>query len=432
MGMRINWMRRFIGLCMCCCALTVQAQHFADWFENRTLRVDYIFAGDSARQEIYLDKLAVLPQWAGRHKNLDSLFLQGNGQLTLRDETTGKVIYRNAFSSLFQEWQGTQEAARVRKAFENPFLLPFPKRPAQLTVSLMNSRHEVTATLTHRIDPADILIHKLGATPPSHRYVEKGGEVDSCINVAIVAEGYTTGEMDIFYKDAAIATEALFEHEPFKTYKQRFNVVAVGVPSASSGVSIPKKGEWKETAVGSHFDTFYSDRYLTTLNLKKLHDALAGIPYEHIIILANTDNYGGGGIFNSYTLTTTHNPQFRPVVVHEFGHSFAGLADEYFYDDEYVELYPNDVEPWEKNITTLVDFDSKWKKMLPPGMPIPTKASGALRDIYTKVGVYEGAGYRSKGVYRGCEECRMKVNNAPGFCPVCREAISGLIRFYTE
>lgn len=140
----------------------------------------------------------------------------------------------------------------------------------------------------------------------------------------------------------------------------------------------------------------------------------------------------GGGIYNSYTLTTAHHPAFRPVVVHEFGHSFGGLGDEYYYDDEYAAMYSKDVEPWEQNITTLKDFDSKWKDMLPQGTPVPTPASDKKEDLYTKVGVYEGAGYQSKGVYRGCQECRMKINEAPVFCPVCRRALERLIRFYTE
>lgn len=148
---------------------------------------------------------------------------------------------------------------------------------------------------------------------------------------------------------------------------------------------------------------------------------LCGIPYEHIIILANTDTYGGGGIFNSYTLTTAHHSAFRPVVVHEFGHSFAGLADEYYYDDQFSEYYFQDCEPWEQNITTLADFSSKWEDMLP--------ADGSSDAI---VGVYEGAGYQSKGVYRACPDCRMKTNSAEGFCPVCCRAISRLIEFYTE
>lgn len=421
----------FLFVCFVLPSIFCQAQNFEDWFEDRTLRVDYIFAGDSVHQELFLDELCSVPSWAGRRRNLDSLYLQGNGQVIMQDIATGQIIYKTSFSSLFQEWQGTQEAGHVRKSFENSFLLPFPKKTVNVTVQLTNNRREITSTLTHRVDPRDILIRHLGeGRSVPNRFLLKNGYPSQCIDIVFVAEGYTNTEMDIFYKDAEIATEALFEHEPFKTYKDRFNVVAVGVPSTQSGVSIPKKGLWKETALNSHFDTFYSDRYLTTLHLKDLHNILAGIPYEHILILANTENYGGGGIFNSYTLTTTHNPQFRPVVVHEFGHSFAGLADEYFYDDEYTEMYPKDVEPWEKNITTLVDFDSKWKNRLSKKTPIPTKPDG--KNIYSKIGVYEGAGYQSKGVYRPCQECRMKVNDAPEFCPVCRKSIEELIHYYTR
>ena len=256
--------------------------------------------------------------------------------------------------------------------------------------------------------------------------------MEDCIDVAILAEGYTEEEMDLFYKDAEATCEALFAHAPFDKLKNKFNIVAVASPSEDSGVSIPHQGVWKSTAMSSHFSTFYSDRYLTTSRVKSIHNWLAGIPYEHIIILANTDTYGGGGIYNSYTLTTAHHPSFKPVVVHEFGHSFGGLADEYFYSNAPSPLYPYDKEPWEQNISTLVDFESKWKDMVPAGTPIPTPAKKSVDEIFTAVGVYEGAGYTSKGIYRPVTECRMKINEAPAFCPVCQRALERLILFYTE
>jgi hypothetical protein len=234
--------------------------------------------------------------------------------------------------------------------------------------------------------------------------------------------------MDIFYQDAQRTCESLFSYEPFRSMKGKFNIVAVASPSTDSGVSVPRENLWKETAVHSHFDTFYSDRYLTTSRVKSIHNALAGIPYEHIIILANTDVYGGGGIYNSYTLTTAHHPMFKPVVVHEFGHSFGGLADEYFYEDDVMtDTYPLDVEPWEQNISTQVNFASKWKDMLPLGTPIPTPI--AERKKYP-VGVYEGGGYSAKGIYRPAYDCRMKTNGYPEFCPVCQRAIRRMIEFY--
>ena len=413
--------------------LTVQAQNFSDWFEEKTLRTDYIFTGNARQQEVCLDELSMLLQWAGRRHHLSELPLAGNGEITMKDKATGTVIYRTSFSSLFQEWLGEEEATRVKKGFENSFLLPFPKKEAIVTISLKNAHQQVSASLTHEIRPDDVLIHQRGTahiTP--HRYIHQSGSVEDCIDVAILAEGYTEAEMDLFYQDAEATCEALFSHEPFKKLKSRFNLVAVASPSADSGVSIPLKDEWKSTAVSSHFSTFYSDRYLTTSRVKSIHNWLAGIPYEHVIILANTDTYGGGGIYNSYTLTTAHHPQFKPVVVHEFGHSFGGLADEYAYTDAPSPLYPYSIEPWEQNITTMVDFESKWKDMVPEDTPVPTPAKTQESEIYTSVGVYEGAGYTTKGIYRPATECRMKINEAPAFCPVCQRALERLILFYTE
>lgn len=415
------------------CCVGVKAQNFDTYFEDNTLRLDYTFSGDSASQQIFLDELNKTPGWAGRHQRLNKLPLLGNGQLYVRDAKTDSLIYETSFSTLFQEWQTTKEATEIKKSFENVFQVPYPKNPVKVTVTLLDIHHKQTATFTHTVDPKDILIRHQGfeanlVTP--HKYIWKGGDPKDCIDIAIMAEGYTKDEIPTFYKDAQIAVEQILLHEPFKTYKNRLNFVAVASSSSDSGVSNPKEGKWISTAMGAHFDTFYSDRYLTTLHLKDVNDLLSGIPYEHIIILANTAEYGGGGIYNSYTLTTAHHPLFKPVVVHEFGHSFGGLADEYFYDDQYSTFYPADTEPWEQNITTLHDFGSKWKDMLPKGTKIPTKADG--KDVYTKIGVYEGGGYQSKGVYRAFQECRMKINEAPAFCPVCQRAITRLIRFYTD
>lgn len=409
-----------------------RAQEFGQYFEDRTLRLDYVFAGTHRTQDIYVDQLCTFEGWAGRRHRLKDLPLAGNGQITVCDAESGDTIYRHSFSTLFQEWQATEEAASVRKSFENSFLVPFPKRPVRITVTLTDTHRRVCAETTHRVDPKDILIRRLDRQEFPVRYIRQAGDPERCIDVALVAEGYAETETEKFYADCRVAVDAILAHEPFAALKDCFNFIAVAAPSKDSGVSVPGRGVWKHTAVDSHFDTFYSDRYLTTLHLKQLHDLLAGIPYEHIIVLANTEEYGGGGIYNSYTLTTAGHPSFRPVVVHEFGHSFGGLADEYFYDDQYETLYPSDTEPWEQNITTLTDFAAKWKDMLPEGTSVPTAPSGREADLYTKVGVYEGGGYQSKGVYRPCEECRMKINEAPGFCPVCRRALERLIRFYTE
>ena len=389
---------------------------FALSAQEQTLRVDYMFSGTDKSVEISLDEMSRFDGWAGRRNNLKEVPVRGNGQICMTDAQTGDTLYRMSFSTLFQEWQTTEEATKVRKSFENVFLLPMPSVKAKVNVHLYDFLGNIVASLNHDVDPSDVLIRNLRPEAPEYRYLLKSGTPEEKIDVAIVAEGYTAEEMSTFYADAQTAMEAIFKHEPFGTYKDRFNFVAVALESADSGVSVPGQGEWKNTALKAHFDTFYMDRYLTTLRLKNMHDKLCGIPYEHIVILANTDTYGGGGIYNSYTLTTAHHPAFKPVVVHEFGHSFAGLADEYFYDDQYVEYYYPGTEPWEQNITTLADFESKWKDMFDAG----------------QAELLEGAGYQSKGVYRPADDCRMRTNRPDHFCPVCQRAIARIIEFYTK
>lgn len=396
----------------------------------RTLRADYVLSGDSANQSISLYALSSFPGWAGRTTHLDSLFLRGNAILTLRDLDSDNILYRQSFSTLFQEWQTTQEATSIRRAFELTLLMPMPAEKAIATIVLYDHRGKVSTTFSHTIDPKDILIRQLDNTPiPPYRNLWTGTSTGNKIDVAIVAEGYTVTQSEDFYAKATEATEAILSHEPFNSLKEHFNFVAVMPASQDSDVSIPLEGIWRNTALDSHFSTFYSDRYLTTPSVWKLHDYLARIPYEHIIILANTHTYGGGGIYNAYTLTTTHHSAFRPVVVHEFGHSFAGLADEYYYDDQYENFYEPGIEPWEPNITTLADFNAKWKDMLAPQTPIPTPSAPSTPN---KLGVYEGGGYMSKGVFRARQDCRMKTNTCVDFCPVCQRSIKKLIRFYTE
>ncbi len=393
-------------------SLKGQAQSFDEYFCDSTLRIDYVLSGNAQRQQIHLDKLNRYPGWAGRRHHLSELPILGNGQLTMTDSLGQTILYQTSFSTLFQEWLCEEEAKSVSRSFEHCMQIPFPKEKVLVRLQLCDNRHRPICELTHIVDPKDILIHRIGERNLyPYKTIKEATDPNKAIHIAFLAEGYQDSEMDNFYKDVKIAVEALFEHEPFKSMQNRFTIVGVATPSKESGISIPKNNDWRQTIFGSHFSTFYSDRYLTSLNIKDIHNALAGIPYEHIIVLANTSEYGGGGIYNNYNLTAAHHSKYRPVVVHEFGHSFAGLADEYPYGtpDGEVGQYPLDIEPWEQNITTKVDS---------------IKAA--------KVGNCEGAGYKSKGVYRYQENCRMRTNDYPVFCPVCQDAIRNVINFYTE
>jgi|SRR5574344_19810 hypothetical protein len=408
---------RYILFFIAVCAPQILcAQQFEKFFRDSTLRLDYTFAGNVSKQHIYVDELVKEPHWYGRRHYLNRLPLKGNGQITVRDAKTKQVIYRHSFSTLFQEWLSTPEARQTSKSFENVFLIPYPKAPVNIHIQLTGYHNEVMASLDHQVNPKDILIRNAGfrdVTP--YRILQQAKDSTRCIHIAFVAEGYRAEQMDSFLMDCRTSMESLFAHEPFKQLRDRFEIIAVTSASKDTGTSIPREGIWRNTALGSHFDTFYSDRYLTTLHLKRLHDVLAGTPYEHIIILVNTPTYGGGGIYNSYNLCYTRGDKFRPVVVHEFGHSFGGLGDEYAYGDD-APMYFKDTEPWEPNLTTKHDFSHKWGNLIKDG----------------KAGMYEGGGYLTKGVFRGSKDCRMKTNEYPTFCPVCQQALTQLIEFYTE
>lgn len=410
---------------------SLSAQMFDTNFEDSTLRIDYTFAGNADVQYVALNNLSSTEGWWGRRTNLDSVPLKGNGDLTLYD-AEGKVIYKTSFSSLFQEWITTPEAKDITQSFEFTLLVPMPREKATAELVLRDNTGK-ESRLKHTINPNDVLIRdrsKSEALP--HRYLHRGGDSKEAIDVVILAEGYTAEEMALFMADAQIATDEILSYEPFKSHKEKFNFIAVESVSKDTNVSVPQQGAWRETAVGSNFMTFYMERYLTSGNVYAMYDLATNIPCEHFIILANTDTYGGGGIYNSYTLTTAHHPAFRPVVVHEFGHSFGGLGDEYFYEGnlDNDEMHSLQHEPWEPNITTLVDFDSKWADMVEPGIEIPTKVTEERSKNYT-VGVYEGGGYRSKGIYRPVDVCRMRNNVADRFCPVCERAIERVILHQT-
>ena len=411
-------MRQRLTLCvmMLWCGLATYAQGFDEWFEDKTLRLDYVFAGDAAHQELYVDQLVQMPHWYGRRTRLAELPLKGNGQITLRLHGTQQIIYRHSFSTLFQEWLATDEAKHTQRSFENVFLVPFPRDTVDVTVELMDFHDKVQASMTHTVVPTDILISRQGERSVSpYVTLQQAADTTRCIHIAYVPEGYTADEMPTYLDHCQQAMDALFRHEPFKKLCSRFNIIALTTPSADSGVSAPGEGLWLNTVLGSHFDTFYSQRYLTTLHLKRLHNLLAGTPYEHIIILANTPHYGGGGIYNSYNLSYTRGDRFKPVVVHEFGHSFGGLGDEYPYGES-DPMYFADTEPWEPNLTTLHDFSGKWQNLIDEG----------------RAGLVEGGGYLTKGVWRGQDDCRMRTNEEPDFCPVCQQALERLIGFYTE
>ena len=248
--------------------------------------------------------------------------------------------------------------------------------------------------------------------------------------MVILAEGYTENEIQKFTDDSKRVTSYLFNEDPFKSGKEHFNVRAVFTPSAESGTDIPGEKIYKNTAFNSTFYTFDVPRYLTTSDMKTIYDMAATVPYDHIYILVNTERYGGGGFYNFLTVCSADNELTPEVFAHEFGHGFAGLGDEYYTSSVAHDKYYNlGIDPWEPNLTTLVDFDKKWKNMISPSIPVPTPREARYNNT---IGVFEGGGYMDKGIFSPFTDCRMKSNTAKSFCPVCTDAIKRTIEFYTK
>ena len=141
---------------------SVKAQRFEEYFTDATLRIDYIFSGNASKQSIAVDELNRIPRWYGKRQRLSELPMEGNGQIIVRDHRSDNVIYKNSFSTLFQEWITYDEAKTTSKAFQNVFLVPFPKDTVEVTVNLFNNRRTVVASLTHTVVPSDILIRHIG------------------------------------------------------------------------------------------------------------------------------------------------------------------------------------------------------------------------------------------------------------------------------
>ena len=411
---------------------TVAQVKFEDYFLPKTMRLDYYHAGDAKTEHFFLDEIIEEPYWAGNTNYLVDERNVGNHQFRVLDKATGRVIYQRGFNTLFNEWQCTPEAKKTAKAMPEGIVFPYPKNDVIVEFyTRENATGKMHKKFAYEIDVDSYFIRKSRPTL-STVDIHYTGNPASRVDVVIIPEGYTEAEKDKFIEAAKAFAEDILCYEPYTEYRDKFNFRAVWAPSEESGISIPGENLWRSTVLDAHYYTFDSERYQMFEDYQRVLDIAANVPYEIIYVLTNSQKYGGGGIYNSYTLTTAHHPSFKPVVVHEFGHSFGGLADEYFYSDAPSPLYPYDKEPWEQNISTLVNFESKWKDMVPAGTPVPTPAKTSGDEIYTAVGVYEGAGYTSKGIYRPVTECRMKINEAPGFCPVCQRALERLILFYTE
>ena len=339
------------------------------------------------------------------------------------------MIYSRGFNTLFEEWRSTEQAKTETQSWTNSISVPYPKTTVVVEITARDKADmQFHSLLKMDIDPTSIFIDRRKLKDNKVTQIQYKGDSKEKVDLVFIAEGYTADDQEKFVADAKKFTETLFQTPPYTTRREDFNVWAVNLISEDKGTDISGKGIYKNTALNSGYYTFGVDRYLTTPDMKSIRDAVWNVPSDAIFLLVNTDTYGGGGMYNFYAMGTADNEKTQHVFVHEFGHSFAGLADEYFSSEvAYQDFYNLEYEPWEPNITTLVDFDSKWKDLLPTNTPVPTPLNATYKD---KPGVFEGGGYISKGIYRPMDHCMMR-DYAP-FCPACSRAILRMIDFLSD
>jgi hypothetical protein len=424
-------MRTIILFVLLILPVTLSGQsRFDNYFSDKVLRFDFMFSGNSEKTLVYPMGMKEESFWAGSNINLIDPFDFGNFKYEVFDDEKNNLIYSRGFSSLFQEWQTTKEAKTISRSFYEVATMPFPKNKIRLVISMRKRNGSFSELYETKIDPSDYFIRKEKPVIAATSEIVAGGDPHTSVDIAFIAEGYKADEMEKFHKDVKNLADMLLSEAPYNEYKNKFNIWAVDAVSQDSGTDVPGEGIYVNTVLNSSFYTFDLDRYLTTQDIKSVNDYAAAVPHDAIVVLINSDRYGGGGVFNYYSGTTAGHQLSQKVFMHEFGHGFAGLADEYYSSTvAYEEFYPLNVEPWEPNITTMVNFNSKWKKSIAKGIPVPTPDEEKYQNI---TGVFEGGGYSAKGIFRPETDCRMKSNGPKGFCSVCTNAIKKMIDFYIQ
>lgn len=408
--------------------LKVKGQvEYDNYFTDNQLRIDYYLFGNADTVIYALDKLVKEPKWGGPRVQLVDNMNYGMYSIEVIPTDSEEVIYSHGYCLLFGEWQTTDEATKISKGFHESVVIPFPKEPVDVVFYAKTEDLMSVEKMKITVNPNDYFIKPVPKLPYAIYNVYGDYPVDKAVDIVLLPDGYTEKEMGKFVQDCQFFVKSLFSYEPYNHYQDRFNIRAVMVPSQDSDITMPGDGFYRNTALSCSFWTFDSERYCMTYDNETMKTLAGQVPYDQIYILANTKKYGGGGIFNSYCVSTTGNSYSSEVIIHEFGHGFAGLADEYAYDG--TDNYKLDVEPWEPNITTLVNFDAKWNDMIGKKTPVPTPVD---KKYEKTVGVYEGAGYQMHGIYRPLMDCLMRTFDGDKFCPVCQRAIEKMIKYYTE
>ena len=472
---------------------TAQNINFNTYFTDQTMRIDYYHIGDAKTELVTLDQVYKYGIWAGSTKNLIDNFNNGAYYFKIYDDASKKLIFSKGFDSYFKEYQTSEQAANgIKRTYSESALIPYPKNKIKFVLEKRERNNSLSEIYSVAIDPADLYIIKDPIKDASVKIYKShvGGQPHNSLDVVILAEGYTLNQKAKFEKDLKRYTALFLSQEPFKKNKNKINIYGVFKASGDNSVDEPGGDVYKNTVLNANYYALGSERYILTEDNKAMRGLAAHVPYDAVYIMINNTRYGGGGIYNLYSTFISDNQFSDYIFLHEFGHSFGGLADEYYTSEvAYNEFYPEGQEPVEPNVTRLLDKNNlKWKDLATKGIQLPTpwekeeydkldlawqknrremnkniaamkrakapkKEIEAAQQEYDKkdkehniviekyiaackgvgsVGAFEGAGYSSKGMYRSMHDCLMFSKGKKPFCKVCENHLEKVIKFYTE
>ena len=448
---------------------------FNNFFKNKTMRLDYFHTGNSETEHFAVDKIISDGLWAGSTKTLIDELELGLYFYEVIDQESKTLLYSRGYASIFGEWQWTPEAKKEWATFHESIRFPWPINPVTVILKKRDGQNKFQTIWTRDIDPASRQVNPADIVHTEKvNIIHESGPAQEKLDIVILGDGYSTEEMGKFVSDAKRLGNVLLSAEPFNTRKNDINIRAVETPAQESGVLKPHPGVFKRTPLSAHYSSFDSERYVLSYDNKTLRNVASAVPYEFMVILVNEKTYGGGGIYNLYTTVAVDNKFSDYIMIHEMGHHMAGLADEYYSSSTAYEAPSIEIEPWEPNITALLDKENlKWKDLIEEDTPIPTPWNKEEFDAYAydvqkerkelraakveesvmeelfmraynkqdefyavevykdKVGAFEGAGYNQYGLYRSQLDCIMYTRHTT-FCKVCQNSLSKVIDQYSK
>ncbi len=443
----------------------------------QTMRLDYYHTGNATTETFSVERVVIEPlPWPGdMTRTIDNTNL-GKYFFEVRDQKSKRVLYSRGFASIYGEWETTDEAKMIMRTFSESLRFPAPAVPVEIVLRKRDPKNNWMDIWTTTIDPKNMFVDRSKSRSAAPLIpIQRMGDPATKVDVLLIGDGYTARELRKFEADARRMVKVLFSTSPFKEYRRKFNVWGLCPPALETGISRPSTGIYRDSPVRATYDAFGSERYILTFDNHALRRVAQHAPYEFIEILANNRTYGGGGIFNLYSTVAVDNGFADYVFVHEFGHHFAALADEYYTSPvAYAPATGERVEPWEPNVTALLNpAELKWRDLVLPDTPLPTpwnkdpyeEYSRAYQKRRTKirqdnrpeaemealfreslkteqemfrrekywgrVGAFEGANYEAKGYYRPMIDCIM-FSRTDYFCKVCARGIERVIDLYAR